>query len=163
MVRCIFLLAACGLLTSCGEELSEAERLEENAAVAERVRQANEAGTPLVEITPETISDADREINDLLGDACSYAPGTSRAVRAIARESDAYVKIDGQMVRFAADPGSRELPANSRTLYNGREYVLRFAIEDAAAADTVKEGTMWLYDRFQRTVYTGTGPVMCES
>ena len=121
----------------------------------ERVRQANEEGAPIEPIVPDIISAADRETNDLLGDACIYMPGTSMGERVIAREADAFMKIDGEMVRFAADPGSRPLPANTRTLYNGRGYALRLAIEENG------EGTVFLYDRFDRTVYTGSGAVDC--
>ncbi len=161
------LIVAAGALAlaSCGEALSEGEQAAENAAMADQVREANQAGTPIEEVVPETISYPDMEANDLLGLACAYAPGTSLAVRVIAREADAYMKIDGEMVRFAADPGSRELPANTRTLYNGREYSLRLAIEEVLAEgeieNTTYEGTMWLYDRQDRVVYTGTGTANC--
>ena len=153
------------LTTACEYEPSEAELESENAALADRVREANDAGPPPVDVVPETITYADMEVNDLLGLACSYAPGTSMGARVIARETDAYMKINGEMVRFAADPGSRELPAKTRTLYNGRQYSLRLAIEGAVAEGesegTTYEGTMWLYDRWDRVAYTGTGTVNC--
>jgi len=153
------------LATACDEAPLDAEQESENAALVERVREANDAGPPLDEVVPETIGYPDMEANDLLGQACSYAPGTSMGVRVIARETDAYMKIDGELVRFAADPGSRMLPANSRTLYNGLKYTLRLAIDDPPAEgeieDTAYEGTMWLYDRWDRVVYTGTGSVNC--
>ncbi|QZH74776.1 MAG: hypothetical protein JY451_14130 [Erythrobacter sp.] len=158
-------LLAALLLAGCGETVSEEEERARNEAIAERVREANATASPLEEILPEVIGYSDMEANDLLGLSCSYAPGTSMGVRAIARETDAYMKIDGEMVRFAADPGSRELPAKSRTLYNGREYSLRLAVEDVVAEgeieDTTYEGTMWLYDRFDRVVYTGSGTANC--
>ncbi len=157
----VFLL----LVAACGEAPLEAERESENAALAERVREANEAGPPAEQVVPETIGYPDMEANDLLGLACSYAPGTSMGVRVIARETDAWMKIDGELVRFAADPGSRELPANSRTLYNGRKYSLRLDIGEPVAEgeieDATYEGTMWLYDRWDRVVYTGSGTANC--
>ncbi|WP_340587757.1 hypothetical protein [Erythrobacter alti] len=153
------------LATACGEAPPDAEIESENAAVVDRVREANEAGPPLGEVIPETITYPDIEANDLLGLACSYAPGTSMGVRVIARETDAYMKIDDEMVRFAADPGSRELPAKTRSLYNGRLYSLRLNIEEPMTEGeiegTTHEGTMWLYDRWDRVVYTGTGTVNC--
>ena len=153
------------LLVSCGDGLSEEEQAAQNAALAEQVREANEAGTPIEEIVPETITYPDMEANDLLGLGCAYAPGTSMGARVIARETDAYMKIDGEMVRFAADPGSRELPAKTRTLYNSREYSLRLAVdqvlEEGEIEDTTYEGTMWVYDRYDRVVYTGTGTANC--
>lgn len=164
-MRWLAIPAMACLLVSCSEELSEAEQAEADAAIADRVRQANENGPPVEQVVPDVIGYPDMEANDLLGLACAYAPGTSMGVRVIARETDAYMKIDGEMVRFAADPGSRELPANSRTLYNGREYALRLAIEGDGEPDEIEsttyQGTMWLYDRWDRVVYTGSGTVSC--
>ena len=154
-------------LASCGDELSEAERAERDRAVVERVREVNEAAPPLVEVVPEPILYPDMEAHDLFGLACSYAPGTSMGARVIAREADAFVKLDGDVIRFAADPGSRELPAKSRSLYNGREYSLRLdIIEKEAEAETETgvasfEGTVWLRDRWDRVIYQGTGAVNC--
>ncbi|WP_271077888.1 hypothetical protein [Aurantiacibacter sp. MUD61] len=164
-MRVLGVAVLAGLLLGCDGALSEEQQAAEDAAISERVREANDAGPPLEEVVPETISYPDMEANDLLGQACAYAPGTSMGVRVIARETDAFMKIDGDMVRFAADPGSRELPSNTRTLYNGREYTLRLAIEDVVEEgeieDMTYEGTMWLYDRFDRVVYTGTGTASC--
>lgn len=155
-------------LAACGGELTQAERDAQDRALAEQVRDANEIAPPLDEVVPDAILYPDMETHDLLGLACSYAPGTSMGVRVIAREADAYMKIGGEMIRFAADPGSRELPAGTRTLYNSREYSLRLAIEDKGDAvqapdggAQLSEGTVWLRDRFDRVVYTGTGAVNC--
>ncbi len=155
-------------LGSCGDQMSETEQAELDRDVVERVRSANEAAPPLIEVVPEPILYPDMEAHDLFGVACSYAPGTSMGVRVIAREVDAFVKIDGDVIRFAADPGSRELPANTRTLYNGREYSLRLEIEDKQTSQqtgeggqVLFEGTAWLRDRWDRVVYQGTGAVNC--
>lgn len=165
MRRCAISFLAVVALAACQGEMSEEERAAADAAAAERVREANDAPPPMVEIVPDAIGYPEMEANDLLGLACAYAPGTSMGARVIARETDAYMKIDGEMERFVADPGSRELPAKTRTLYNSREYVLRLAIEDEVAQgeieDTNYEGTIWLYDRWDRIVYTGTGTVNC--
>lgn len=168
-MRRLAVTAAFVLLAGCGEEMSETEQQAEDAAMVERVREANDAGPPVEEVVPETIGYPDMEANDLLGQICAYAPGTSMGVRVIARETDAWMKIDGEMIRFAADPGSRELPANTRTLYNGRKYTLRLSIDDPVSegesgsgnGSATSQGTMWLYDRFDRLVYTGSGTADC--
>ena len=158
-------------LAGCEDGLSDNEREAQDIEAAERVRELNEAGPPLQEIVPEPILLPDLEANDLFGETCAYAPGTSMGARVIARETDAYMKIEGEMIRFAADPGSRELPAKTRTLYNSREYSLRLAIEDSeprlpdgeagSADETRSQGTIWLRDRYDRVVYQGTGAVEC--
>jgi hypothetical protein len=155
-------------LASCGEQMDEAQKAEEDRELVERVREANDTAPPLVEVVPEPILYPDIEANDLFGLACSYAPGTSMGARVIAREADAFVKLDGAMIRFAADPGSRELPANTRSLYNGLEYSLRLDIEEKQPGEQVGdggallyEGTVWLRDRWDRVIYQGTGAVNC--
>jgi len=162
------IICIAAVLAGCGEEMSEAEKAEQDRELVERVREANDTAPPLVEVVPEPILYPDIEANDLFGLACSYAPGTSMGARVIAREADAFVKVDGEMLRFAADPGSRELPANTRSLYNGREYSLRLDIQDKQAGEQVGdggavlyEGTVWLRDRWDRVIYQGTGAVDC--
>lgn len=156
------------LLAACGDELTAAEQAAQNEQLAERVREANDIEPPLVELVPEPLLYDDIEANDLYGLACSYAPGTSMGARVIAREVDAFVKIDGEVLRFAADPGSRELPAATRSLYNGREYSLRLEIVEKDTSEEATdggaafyEGSVWLRDRWDRVVYQGTGVVNC--
>lgn len=160
-------LAAALSLASCGEELSEAEQRAQDEASVSVIRAANDMPPPLRDIVPEAISMAEIEANDLIGAACSYTPGTNGAVRLIARESDAVMKLNGALVRFAADPGSRDLPANTRTLYNGMQYALRLSLDNAARGENPPaagyEGTIWLYDRWDRIVYTGVGAAQCDS
>ncbi|MEL1250327.1 hypothetical protein [Aurantiacibacter gilvus] len=167
-MRWPILLCAPALLAACGDERTPAERAAEDEALAERVREANDLAPPMVEIVPDPLLYDDIEANDLYGLACSYAPGTSMGARVIAREVDAFVKIDGDVIRLAADPGSRELPAATRSLYNGREYSLRLEIaEKGTGEETIDggavfyEGTVWLRDRWDRVVYQGTGVVNC--
>lgn len=165
-----FMAAMLGLAcTACERELSEAEEQQAAERATELVRAANDAGPPVRPVVPEAIEYPDIETHDLFGQSCTYAPGTNLGARVIAREADAFMKIDGEVVRFAADPGSRELPMRSRTLYNGREYSLRLAIDDVEAGTsagegtevTEYEGTVWLRDRWDRVVYEGTGAVSC--
>lgn len=157
-------LLLCG---ACAEEMSP----EEVEAQAEReiamIEKANSALPPLREVTPDPILYPDIEQHDLFGQACNYAPGTSLGSRVIAREADAFVKIEGEVQRLAADPGARELPARSRSLYDGREYSLRLEIEGEGepapnSTEVIEyEGTVNLRDRWGRVVYQGTGLVQC--
>lgn len=154
-------------LAACGEdEPSAEEAAARSEAMAERVRQVNDAPPPLTEIVPDAITYPEMEANDLVGGlSCAYAPGTSMGARVIARETDAYMLIDGVMERFVADPGSRELPLLTRSLYNSRNYKLRLEIDTDAVgegAGGTYEGTIWLYDPYDRVVFTGTGTVQCS-
>ena len=161
------LLIAVLLLAGCQDEPSA----EELAAQAERdiamVEAANDTEPPLKLVTPDPILLPDIERFDLYGAACNFAPGTSLGTRVIARESDAFMKIDGEVVRLAADPGSRELPMHSRSLYNGKDYSLRLAIngegEQAGGEKVNYEGTVSVRDAWGRVVYEGAGLAQCGS
>jgi len=154
--------SACG-----GDDTSNDEA--EDARVVQAVRQANAAPPGLIEVTPEPLLSPDIERWDLYGQSCAYAPGTSLGARVIAREGDAFMKIDGNLVRFASDSGSRELPMRTRSVYNGREFSLRLEIEDddgngasLKSGPGMYDGTIWLRDQWDRVVYQGSGTVSCS-
>ena len=155
------------MLTGCGSEPTPEELAEKDARDVAMVEEANDVMPPLELVTPEPILLPDIERYDLYGMACNYAPGTSLGTRVVAREADAFVKVDGEVHRFAADPGSRELPMHTRTLYNGKEYSLRLAIDGGqeieADGTTSYEGSVTLRDAFGRVVYEGTGLAQCKA
>jgi hypothetical protein len=152
-------------LTACADEPSrEEQEAQANRDVA-LVEKANSTLPPLHDVVPEPIGAPDIERFDLYGQSCNYAPGTSLGTRVVSREADAFVKIEGKIERFAADPGARELPQRTRSLYNGREYVLRLRIEGderpAGNGRSNYEGAVSLLDRFGRVVYEGDGLAQC--
>jgi len=153
-------------IVACTDEVSPEEQDLRDAQAVAMVERANSVEPPLEEVVPETIEEADVERYDIKGAGCSYAPGTSLGVRVVARQADAFMKVNGEIIRFAADPGARALPQETRSLYNGRAYSLRLELLDEAAeptADAPLEGTISLRDRWDRVVYSGTGQVICES
>jgi hypothetical protein len=166
------------LLAGCADEIPPEEQAQADEHDIALVEQANRAMPPLVPVTPEPILLPDIERYDLLGEACSYAPGTSLGARVIAREADAFMKIDGEIERFAADPGARELPSHTRSVYNSKNYALRLTLRDAAAEpseqaeagmDAVSvaergnyEGSVTLRDAYGRVVYEGIGLAQCD-
>lgn len=168
------------LLAGCDDGLSPEEQAAADERDIELVEQANNAMPPLRQVTPEPILLPDIERYDLLGEACSYAPGTSLGARVIAREADAFMKIGDEIERFAADPGSRELPMHTRSVYNSKDYSLVLGLrkapnpgdttepaEEAAAADPLTaegnyEGSVTLRDAYGRVVYEGVGLAQCR-
>ena len=166
MRQALVLASAALLLAGCADEPTP----EEQAAADERdvalVEQANEAKPPLRLVSPEPILLPDIERYDLLGEACSYAPGTSFGARVIAREADAFMKIDGEIERFAADPGARELPMHTRSVYNSPEFSLVLGLESDAGegeAPANYEGSVTLRDAYGRVVYEGVGLAQCTA
>lgn len=163
MKKPILILAlACA---GCSQEVSvEEQELLDQQSVA-MVEEANSVSPPLDEIVPEPILYPDIERHDIYGASCAYAPGTSLGARVIARPADAFMKIDGEIMRFAADPGARELPYGTRSLYNGRAYSLRLEIagegEQSGEETMDYEGTISLRDRWDRVIYQGSGTAQC--
>ena len=157
IAACLALLPLAG----CGEG---PPKLSDEEAIA-AVEAANGALPPAEEVVPEAILYPDIERNEIYGAACSYAPGTSLGARVIARPVDAFMKIDGDIVRLAADPGASELPLGTRSLYTGRAYTLNLSIagegEETMSETTLYEGTITLRDMHGRVVYTGTGTASC--
>jgi hypothetical protein len=160
----VHVLMMAALLAGCGDEPSDEERAIEDARDIAAVEAANETEPPLKMVTPDPILLPDIERYDLVGEACNYAPGTSFGVRVIAREADAFMKVDGEVVRLAADPGARELPMNSRSLYTGKDYALRLTMDGAADSGPGDyEGSVTLRDAYGRVVYEGTGLARCNA
>ena len=161
-MRGLAALAVLLALAACGENLTPEEQALRDERDIAMVERANNSMPPLKEVTPEPLLYPDIERNDLLGAACNYAPGTSLGTRVIAREADAFMKVDGEVLRFAADPGARELPLRTRSLYNGREYSLRLQIAGGGEqAEADYTGQVTLRDSHGRVVYEGEGPVQC--
>ena len=181
-MRRLLALVGAVALAGCGDGVTP----EEQAAADERdiamVQNANKAMPPLQLVTPEPILLPDIERYDLLGEACSYAPGTSLGARVIAREADAFMKIGGEIERFAADPGARELPMHTRSVYTSKDYSLVLALSDGVAeapgegetaapvagatvaADGREnyEGSVTVRDAYGRVVYEGVGLAQCN-
>ena len=152
------------LLAGCERQLTPEEqalRDERDIALVEQAN--NNSQAPVEQLTPEPILYPDIERFDLYGAACNYAPGTSLGTRVVAREADAFMKIDGEVLRFAADPGARELPQRTRSLYNGRKHVLRLQLEGEGGGAGDYEGAVTVFDRYGRVVYEGVGLAQCRS
>lgn len=162
-MRWLVLLALCS--TACTEEPDRGEQELIDQQVIAAVEAANDVAPPLDQVVPEPLQPQDMEQNDIYGAVCSYAPGTSLGIRVIARQADAFMKIDGEVVRFASDPGARELANGTRSLYNGKAFSLRLELAEqgtAAENGTVDyEGDISLRDRFDRIVYRGSGIAHC--
>jgi hypothetical protein len=180
-MRTLLVLAGVVVLAGCGDDVSPEERAAADEHDVALVEAANDAAPPVRLVSPEPILLPEIERYDLLGEACSYAPGTSLGARVIAREADAFMKIDGEIERFAADPGARELPSHTRSVYNSKDYSLVLALKDSAADATGEatgeaepatgntpadgranyEGSVTLRDAHDRVVYEGVGLAQC--
>ena len=148
-------------LTACSSEPGEQER---QAAVAEV--EANQTPSPET-LVLEPITYPDIEENNLFGAGCSFAPdGGGVGAVAIAMAEDGYLKRNGEVLKFAADSGSRELPYLARREYDGTAYSFTLDIDDASGAPSGMEssdysGSLTVRDAYEAVVYEATGIVQC--
>lgn len=159
-MRRLAALLPIALVVACSEPDPE-----QAAAQAEReiamVEQANNALPPAREIVPEAIGEPDMTRLQLSVEGCNYAPGTSLGARVLAGPEDAWMKIDGDMTRFAADAGAQQLAAGSWNRYLGAGYELQLALEEDPS-DHHYDGTITLRDAHGRVVYRGAGYAQCN-
>ncbi len=148
-------------LAACSGEPSEEER---RAAVAEV--EANRTPAPET-LVLETIGYPDIEANDLYGAGCNFAPdGGGMGAVAIAMAEEGYLKRKGEILTFAADSGSRELPYLARSRYDGKAYSFSLEVDDASEAPSGMEtsdysGELTVEDQYGGVVYQSTGIVQC--
>ena len=148
-------------LAACAEEPTEQER---QAAVAEV--EANQAPAP-EELALETIGHPDIEQQEIYGAGCSFAPdGGGMGAVAIAMAEEGYLKRKGEILTFAADSGSRELPYLARSKYDGKAYSFSLDIDEASEAPSGMEtsdysGELTVEDQYGGVVYQATGIVQC--
>lgn len=161
--------AACIVLIGCNS--SQSSELDQDERVIEMVHAANDTAPPIRTVQPDSLLPEDIRRHDLTAPNCTFAVGTTLGPRVIAREADAYMKIGGEIQRFAADPGAQTIIGNTRSVYNGRTHVLRLEITapnpddaqgQAVTAQADGEGVIELQDPHGRVVYSGHGLVNCE-
>lgn len=148
-------------LAACSNEPTEEERA---AAVAEV--EANQE-PPVEQLQPKPILYPDIEANDLYGAGCSFAPeGGGLGAIALAMADEGYMKRGEDVLRFAADKGSAELPYLARSKYVGSEYTFTLELDENSAERSGIEttdypGALTVRDEQDRIVYRASGLVQC--
>ena len=153
----------------CGNELSDSEQTKQAEAAVAAVERVNNAAPPMVEVVPEPLGYPDIEANDIFGQSCAYAPGTSLGARVIARESDAFMKVDGKCCALRQTPAlascrcARALPIMDRPIRCASPLMTKDTPDPQSEETTLYSGTIFLRDRWDRVVYQGSGTVSCGS
>ena len=162
LVVCAALCAA-----SCGEDApSPAEQARMDEADVEAVKAAQVP--PPTPVEPERITMTDIEKYDMFGAGCSFAAGKSIAAIALLQDQRGFMKIDGDVVRFAPDAGSGDLPLGAKGKYTGGawSFVLDLASEEGrqSGTETVDYPARFVLrnDRDQ-IVYESDGTAQCGS
>lgn len=163
LANSLTLLALAAAVAGC--DVSEAPRKpgEDAKDIAMVERMSREPFKPIVpaEITP---LDVDRYGLDRPG--CSfYRPG-GRGPLLIAGKADGYMRIGGELKRYAAKAESAELPAGARSTYVGLAGWVDLArLPDKGTSGT---GNSWparliLHDAQERIAFSADGTVRCTT
>ena len=154
------------LLAGCGSEMSEAEKKAQEEADVAFVEGLQAKDPPPKPILPQAIRYPDIEAYKLFGANCAFAPGGSIGAIVIAMDETAWMKLDDEMVRLAADKGGEKLPIGTWRHYDGKEYSLELEVQRAAATSQASQtvnypGELEVRDAYGQLVYGAKGTVQC--
>ncbi|MCP5396852.1 MAG: hypothetical protein H6918_08985 [Sphingomonadaceae bacterium] len=146
-MRGMMLLSACALLASCGEP----DAVQESAANT---------------LEPGKILYPDIEANQLFGASCAFVPdGGGIGAIALAMEDAGYMKLDGQIVRFAEADEAQQLGADSMAFVSdSASFTLTLdRSSERARADTGTEfnGELLVRDTTGASMYQARGLIQC--
>lgn len=165
-MRAMVMVAGLAVLASaCGEEpRSQSQRqIDDERAIAE----VEAAQTPPPDVvTPERITDAERERYRLSDSGCAFAVASPEiGAQAILQINVGYMKFDGRMERFAPDAGAGGGPAGTSTRYDGGTHALLISFDTARTAKVTGGVSIptriTLQDGRRRTVYVAEGVSLC--
>lgn len=156
----------CGLavaLAACGPTPEE-QAAADARAVAE-VEATQEA--PAEPLVLDPIRYREIEKYDLFGAGCSFVPdGGGLGAVAIAMADEGYLIRKGELLRFAADKGSPELPYLARREYDGLEYSFTLDLDEESVQKSGMEtsdyrGSLTVRDGNENVVYRASGLTQC--
>ena len=120
-------------------------------------------------ITPEPLLFPDIQQHHLFGTSCSFVPtGGGVGALAMAMADKGYMKVDGKVVRLAADSGSAKLPFGAHSKYDGKKFSFELGLAEASgkqigAEATTYQGRLTARDGYGRVIYDKIGDVQCGS
>lgn len=124
---------------------------------------------PPVALAPQKILYPDIEEHDLFGAGCNFVPeGGGIGAIVLAQPGRAVMKIDEEIMIFAADKGSAQQPLGTWRQYDSREYGIELAIAEGqgeqAGSETVDfPAELTIHDGNDRVVYEAKGLAQCGS
>lgn len=154
------------LLAGCEEPKKSAaeQQIDAERAVAE----VEAAQTPPPDVVaPERITDAERVRFGLSDGGCAFAVNNPEiGAQAILQMNVGYMKLDGEMARFAPDAGASDGPSGTSTRYDGGSHGIVVDFEtaraEAAGGDRLSvPARITLQDGRGRTVYVADGTALC--
>lgn len=160
-------LALAGLVAGCGEDPA-VEKAEDARDVAMVERMSREPLVPIVPM-PITAQDVDQYgLDQGVGrPGCRFGKGEGAGPDPlfIASSDEGFLRIDGELRRYAAKGTSASLPGGARTTYVGLGGWIDLArLPDAGTgADALRwPARLVLHDSQERVVFTADGTMTCR-
>lgn len=161
----LILLCSALALAACADEPDPEEKARADAAAIAEV-EATQVPPPEA-LAPRPILYPDIERYELFGAGCSFAPkGGGLGAVALAMADEGYMKREGEILRFAADKGSKELPYLARRKYDGRDYSFTLDLDEGEGKQVGMEtrefgAKLTVKDGKDRVVYSSDGLAQC--
>lgn len=163
----VLLLLTPLLLGACSDDVTPAEQARIDAAKIAAVERANIV--PADPVSPQKILYPDMEANDLFGAGCAFAPdGGGLGAIALTQGEVAYLKLENEIVRFAADKGSAQAPLATWEKYDGKVHSFRLTFgsgeQKASGIDTVDyPAKLTIRNGRDQIVYAADGLAQCRA
>ena len=153
------------LLAACGSETTPEEQARLDAEAVEQVRASQTP--PVIAIVPEPIGNPDIDRFEMFGLGCSFAPGAEAAGPvAITLLGEAFMKVDGEVERFAPDAGSPETAYGTRRKYDGKRFSFQLELDpgegEQIGMETIQhDARLVARDSRDRVIYQADGTARC--
>lgn len=162
-----YVLATCIALAACGPDVTPEEQARRDAEAVAQVKASQTP--PALGITPEAIGNADIEKHEMFGLGCSFVPrsaGAGAGAVAITLLDGAFMKVDGEVLRFAPDAGSPETPYGTRVKYDGLEFSMQLEFSEGEGQkigmETMQHNARFIArDGRDRVIYEADGTAQC--
>jgi hypothetical protein len=180
-MRTILAAAALAFLSACGGpqgtdqgSVDAVERpldtgldaANDTSADVEEVVAANDGSA--IALEPKPIGYPDMERHDIYGFGCSFVPeGGGIGAIAVLLLDAGYMKVDGEVLRFAPDPGSSENAAGVRMVYDSASHSLKLTLAEETDAEGKApeaqgyDARLTVRDAKSREVYRANGYAQC--
>ena len=150
----LFALAACGGSDDDGN--GKPDRKLSNRDASAIVKQVNDASVP---IEPQPILEHEIKRLRFRSAGCVFSPGTGgHGAMVLAMKEAGYIKVKGEMVRFAADDGSAMLKQGIRARYFGTSHWFKMSFTDDQGGAHLIVG-----DHADNIVFESDGKAWCDT
>jgi hypothetical protein len=162
MRKPVLALASFLLLSACGQEDSVQEAAEDAHDIAMVERMSKEPFKPII---PRPITEIDVARYGLDRPGCTFRKPGEKDPIFIANPDEGFMRIAGDLKRYAAKKESTQLPGNARSTYVGlASWVDLVSLPDkAGGSDTMHwPAKLVLHDAQERVAFMSEGEVTCR-